>query len=140
MTASASVHKRLELPQVEFLRYLLSAIAALALDTGLFLLMLELGWTTAWSAALGFGAGLVLIYVLSTRYVFKHRRLRNRQLEFGAFSAIGLLGLAITELALHLLIHGLGVAPALSKLGTAGMVFMLNYLSRKVLLFKRAVQ
>jgi putative flippase GtrA len=121
----------------EFARYFACSALALAVDTGLYamLLSLGLGWSVA--AAAGFGSGLLVAYGLSVRFVFAHRCLRDARAEFALFAAIGVVGLLLTEALLWLLVEGLGIGPLPAKLLTAGAVFTSNFTLRKALLFTR---
>ncbi|HEY1091855.1 MAG TPA: GtrA family protein [Burkholderiaceae bacterium] len=126
---SAELQRRLG----ELLRYAGGSALALALDTGLLMLGLHLNMPLAPAAALGFGAGLALMYAISVRWVFAHRRLGSARQELLLFCAIGVAGLLITEILLALLVPRLSALPA--KLLTAGVVFAFNFVSRKALLF-----
>lgn len=122
---------------LEFARYLLSSGLALGLDIGLYSLALALHAPLAVAAAIGFCAGLVLVFLLSTRWVFREHSLDDRGQEFVVFAAIGIAGLALTELFLWLMVKRLGVQPQLAKLLAAGVIFLFNFGARKALLFSR---
>jgi putative flippase GtrA len=120
----------------EFLRYGLTSAAGLALDYGLLIALTE--WAhlpIAASAAIGFTAGLILVYGFSVRFVFAQRRVSNAWLEFVAFAAIGLAGLLINEVVLLSLIDQLHVPYQLAKTPTAAVVFLFNFVARRTLLF-----
>lgn len=119
----------------EFLRYLTASALALALDTGLFTLLIVAGFSWPVAAAAGFCLGLAAAYLLSVRLVFAHRAVPDRRREFVLFAGIGLFGLLLTELSLWLWIEGLQVAALPAKLATAGVVFLSNFGLRKALLF-----
>ena len=119
----------------EFLLYFAASAAALALDTGVFSLSLRLGVNLAVAACLGFSLGLMLVYTISTRFVFSQHRLADRRSEFAMFALIGVAGLLLTEALLWLLVGQLGVAPAAAKLTSACGVFLFNFASRRALLF-----
>lgn len=119
----------------EFLLYTLASGLALALDVGVLSLALRAGAGLGVAAALGFTAGLLLIYAVSTRLVFRQRRLANARLEFACFAGIGLIGLALTEALLWALVTRLHLPPLPAKLATAAAVFLANFMLRKQLLF-----
>ena len=119
----------------ELLLYTLASGLALALDVSVLQLGLLAGASLALAAALGFLAGLVLIYGLSTRLVFRQRRLADTRLEFACFAGIGLVGLALTEVLLWGLAVQVGLPPLPAKMITAVAVFLCNFLLRKRLLF-----
>ena len=87
------------------------------------------------AAALGFTTGLAVAYGLSVRYAFRMRRVTSRAREFSAFAAIGLLGLVLTQVLLHLLVERLHLPVAVAKAPTAGIVFVFNYAVRRISLF-----
>lgn len=121
----------------EFLLYTLASALALALDVTVYRASLGAGASVALAAGLGFVAGLVLIYAVSTRWVFRQRRLADARQEFACFAAIGLVGLLLTEALLWLLVTRLQLAPVPAKLATAGAVFLSNFTLRRQLLFTR---
>ena len=122
----------------EFIGYGLSSGAGLALDYGLLVGLTELAHLpVGLSTAIGFCAGLVLVYFMSIRLVFKERTVSNAWAEFVTFCAIGLAGLAITEgLMLGLTLY-VGIPYALAKIPTAGIVFLFNFVARKAMLFTK---
>jgi putative flippase GtrA len=124
-------------PLREFVLYVAGSAAALALDTGVYTLGLHLGLPLLAAAFLGFILGMVFIYVVSTRHIFKQHRIADRQREFVIFALIGIAGLGLTELLLWLLVHRLGIAPVTGKLATAGAVFIFNFSLRRLMLFTR---
>lgn len=121
----------------EFVRYFIAGLLALACDYGLYVALVSLaGWHYSHAAALGFSVGLLVIYVLSITWIFSERRLRKAAHEFLVFVAIGVLGLALTELILLLLTGLIGVDYRVSKLVAAGGVFAFNFGCRKFFLFR----
>lgn len=120
----------------EFWRYLLASAAALGLDFALLWLLTErLGLHYLASAAISYSAGAVLHYAISVVFVFRQRRVRDERLEFILFFAIGLFGLASTQLMLKLAVDGLGLSYMIGKLLATGVSFVLNYAARRVALF-----
>ena len=121
--------------QNEFGRYFLASLAALALDVAV------LHLATAWmhyllAASLGFGVGAGAIYLLSTRWVFRRRKLAGKApVEFSAFVAIGLAGLALNDFVIYLAVDGHGLALLAAKAVAAGASFLFNYTARKLALF-----
>ena len=123
--------------QHDIVRYFAMSLLALALDLALLsacLRLFHLGLGV--SASIGFTAGGVLAYVLSTRWVFRFRAYGQAPgLEFAAFVGIGLAGLAVTQLVLWLGVTWLELMPEAVKLAAAGATFLFNYGLRKSLLF-----
>lgn len=124
----------------EFIRYLTASVIALLVDLGLFSLglrILGLTWPTA--ATLGFCLGIATIYLLSIRWVFRTRKLSRRpKLELATFAGIGVTGLGFTQGLLWLSIDQLGIQPELARIAAAGATFLLNYVIRAALLFRKA--
>lgn len=118
-------------------RYFVVSLAAFALDLMVLSACLRLlGLTVALAATAGFAAGVLLAYVLSTRWVFRHRIYRAApKLELAMFVLIGLAGLGITQIVLWFGASTLGLLPELVKVAAAGMTFVFNYAIRKSLLF-----
>jgi putative flippase GtrA len=119
----------------EAIRYLLASMAALALDAGLLWVGVSAFALPAWLAgAFSYGAGLVFIYLLSIRWVFAQRAVGDRKSEFLAFAVLGIVGLLLNSLTLYVA-TGFGLALPFAKALSAGIGFVANFVSRKVLLF-----
>jgi putative flippase GtrA len=105
------------------------------------------------STALGFCVGLVVNWLLSISFVFrdvKNKEEATSKKSFAVFTLIGVIGLALTEIGILLLV---GVLPEITLfgstvlLGTAWskwlakvimtcIVLVWNYLGRKIFIFK----
>lgn len=119
----------------EALRYLVASVVALALDVGLLFLGTAVAGLPAWVAgAIAYGCGLVLVYVLSIRWVFTCRTVADGGREFAVFAVLGLVGLVLNSATLFIA-TGLGLPLSLAKLLSAGIGFAANFISRKALLF-----
>lgn len=113
-------------------------------------------WTTISliiSTAAGFGIGLVVNWILSVRFVFravKDKEEAASKKSFFVFTVIGLIGLAITEVGVVILV---AVLPEITLFGTTAffrtewskwvakvimtcIVLVFNYTGRKLLIFK----
>lgn len=109
--------------------------------------------TLALSTALGFCVGLIVNWILSVTFVFKQVKdevqARSKK-SFILFTVIGVIGLAITELGILLLV---AILPEMTWFGTATLlntawekwvakvvmtciVLVWNYLGRKIFIFK----
>ncbi|MFY7915056.1 MAG: GtrA family protein [Rubrivivax sp.] len=120
----------------EFFRYLLCSALALSVDWGVYSLALAVGLPWAGAATLGFGGGLFVAYLLSIRFAFVRRSLRDPRVEFMLFGLIGVAGLVLMQVILWLLIERFGHGPHESKLAATGFVFLFNFSARKLLLFR----
>jgi putative flippase GtrA len=121
---------------IDLVRYGACSAAALGLDYGL-LLALTYGFGVHYllASAIGFLSGLVLAYRLSIDFVFKGRRSLPAPKEFAGFAAIGVAGLALTQVLLAGFVGGLGLSVALAKPVTALAVFIFNFGMRRSMLF-----
>lgn len=110
-------------------------------------------WSLILSTAFGFGVGLVVNWLLSVKFVFqavKDKKESSSKKSFVIFTVIGLIGLAITEIGMHVLVS---VLPAFPFLGTTAflglpwkewlskvimtcLVLVFNYVCRKIFIFK----
>lgn len=123
----------------EFARYFAAGLIALVVDFFLYVLLTEAaGWHYLASATLAFCAGLGTIYLFSVRWVFRARPARRSGREFALFTAIGIVGLGLTYAVLYGLTDGLGLDYRLSKIASAGVVFVFNFGCRKFFLFRAA--
>ena len=105
------------------------------------------------ATALGFGVGTLVNWVLSVRFVFRETRekidVRSKK-PFAVFALISLIGLAITELGVVLLVFAfpeIKILGSTALFGTAWekwlakaimtcLVLVWNYLGRKILIFR----
>lgn len=119
-------------------RYLFASALALAVDAGTYVALIRLGGVQYLvSAPLGFVLGVIVIYFLSTRWVFRERRISDARREFVIFVFIGILGLLLNELIIFLGVDRLALSYELAKIASAGIVFSFNFGARKLLLFTR---
>ncbi|MBF0104946.1 MAG: GtrA family protein [Deltaproteobacteria bacterium] len=88
------------------------------------------------SAAVAFMTGLVINYFISTKWVFSARTLSNRKLEFLFFTLIGIIGLLINEAIMWGFTEIVLFHYTLSKICSAFVVYLWNFLARRFLLFK----
>jgi putative flippase GtrA len=119
-------------------RYLAASAVALAIDASLYLGLirfLDIHYLAA--APIGYVIGVIVIYVLSTKWVFRNRRLKKAQHEFLIFALIGVVGLVLNQLVIFFCIDRLSTSYELAKLASAAIVFGFNFSGRKLLLFTR---
>ncbi len=90
------------------------------------------------AAVIGFGAGLVVNFVLTRAFVFNGQtaRAKNTVGEFAGHLTVGAVGLGLTELFLW---FGdlLSVHFMLAKVVATVIVFFWNYLARKFFVYKK---
>lgn len=110
-------------------------------------------WSLVVATACGFGVGLVVNWLCSVAFVFRQvtdKQESSSRKSFLKFTVIGLIGLAITEVGMHLLVYAL---PAFSLFRTTELlglpwkewfakvimtclVLVFNYVCRKKFIFK----
>ena len=116
--------------------YLAVSVLALGTDMAVLTLLVRgLSWSPLPASFVSFGAGLLVSYVLSVSWVFQHRRLRTRHIEFASFAALGTLGLGVNFLVMSVAIRWWGLHYLLAKCLAAACTFGCNFLSRRQLLF-----
>lgn len=119
-------------------RYLIASAVALAADAGLYVALIRLAGVHYLAAApAGFAFGIAVIYLLSTRWVFRERRLASARSEFVIFALIGVAGLLVNQLVIYVCVEYLATSYELAKLGSAAVVFGFNFSGRKLILFTR---
>lgn len=123
---------------VQFVRYTFVGGAAFAIDFGMLFLLTEyLGVYYLVSAAISFLLGLMVNYLLSVKWVFYKHTFTNPALEFLLFAVIGVIGLFINEFFLWVFTQKFMLYYLLSKIITAIIVYLWNFLARKALLFSK---
>jgi len=117
-------------------RYFAASCLALGADALLYTVLIRLAGVHYMAAApAGFLLGLAVHYVLSTRWVFRERRVADARVEFIVFSLIGIGGLLLNQVVIYIGVESLGLAPELAKVASAGASYVFNYGARKALLF-----
>ncbi len=120
----------------EAFRYSMAAGVALVVDMGLLWLLVEkFGWYYLAAATASFIAGSVIVYVLSVAFVFRHRSVEDRRVEFGVFFAIGVIGVLINLAVMKVAVDGFGLYYMVAKLVSVFFTFTANFGLRRVLLF-----
>ena len=121
----------------ELARYFIASGIAFLVDVGTLHLFTQIaGLHYLVSAATGFVLGLCTIYVLSIRWVFSKRSVKNSHHELLIFSMIGIGGMGINELGIYLLTDKLLFHYLASKIVVTVFVFAWNFGIRKLLLFR----
>jgi putative flippase GtrA len=121
--------------------YGLVSAAALALDAGVLTLLVKVaGWPYLIAAVVSFIAGGVLLYALSTRFVFhpRARRLNAGVVELSCFIGLGTVGLLVNTLVMYAAVTGFALKLLYAKLCAAACTFGVNFLLRRQLLFARS--
>lgn len=129
------------LRMITFVRYVIVSVGALIVDVGLFLSLLHAGSANVAAAAIGYSAGIIAHWILSSRKVFQdrvsERGTAERTQQKVMFVLSALLGLALT-MAIVAVGQALAADPRLAKLIAIGASFLLTYALRNVMIFKSA--
>ena len=123
---------------VQLIRYFVSGGVAFVVDASLLYVLTEwLGLHYLFSTVLSYSVGLVITYMFSILWVFDSRSVDNRVLEFSVFASIGVMGLGLTSLFMWLFTSRCGLYYIISKAITTVIVFVWNFVAKKLLLFRR---
>lgn len=128
--------------EIRWLNYLLASGLALGSDAGLFLLLLDSGLSPMSASAIGYCAGILVHWLVSSRLVFADgaaaRGTGERHRQKLLFVGSALIGLAVTTA-----IVGTGTAfgldPRIAKLLAIVVSFQTTYLLRRHIVFRAIV-
>ena len=121
---------------IQFFRYTLVGGLAFVVDLVLLFVLTEYAhWHYLVSATLTFLAGLLVNYILSTQWIFRSSKIKNKKIEFILFGLIGVIGLGLNNVLLYFFTDLIGLYYMLSKLITAVLVYAWNFLGRRYFLF-----
>lgn len=123
---------------LELVRYTCVGGLASLVDVGILVgLTSWVGMYYLHAAAIGFGLGLITSYLLSIAWVFQERKFHNPFVEVGLFTLIGGLGLLGNGICMWLLTEYAHLHYLCSKLVSALLVFLWNFVAKKYVLFHR---
>lgn len=128
----------LRLGDVRLVRYLLASVGALAADVGCFLALLGMGLAAAPASFVGYGLGIAVHWVLSSRAVFADsvaQRGFARTRQKVQFVVSALIGLALTTLIVWAGARA-GLDPRAAKLVAIGASFAVTWLLRSRVVFR----
>jgi putative flippase GtrA len=125
------------LPRLPYLRYVAASAGALAADFACFLAALTLAVPPVAASAIGYSAGIVAHWWLSSRAVFvgglaQQGSARRRQQALFLGSAI--VGLATTTTIVGIGAHA-GIDPRLAKIAAVALSFQATWLLRSRIVF-----
>ena len=122
---------------IQFVRYGLVSVIALAVDFGGMVLLVELfSIHYLVAATVSFISGLAVNYLLSRAWVFTERKYESRVKEFIIFTSIGIVGLLLNNSIMWLAVERIGIYYIFSKIIATILVFFWNFGLRKMLVFK----
>ena len=88
------------------------------------------------STTISFIAGLVVNYIICTKWIFRKSKISNTILEFIFYGIIGVVGLLLNDILMFVFTDMIQVHYMISKLITAVIVMGWNFIGRRTLLFK----
>jgi len=122
----------------EFVGYFAVSLAGLTVDAVVLLILVSgCGLPIVHSSVVAFMAGLAVVYLCSVKFVFANRRVAQPVVEFFTFAMLGVAGLLLTMLIMHVGTQQLHLDYRWTKIGAAGASFVCNFALRKLVLFSR---
>lgn len=118
----------------QFSRYFVVAGIGYVVDFGaLYVLHEFFGVYYLFAAMTSFTLGLIVVYMLSSLFVFTDSKIKSKFLEVGIFSLIGVIGLGILTVLLGILTGILGINYLVSKLVATIVVYAWNFFARRTM-------
>lgn len=129
----------------QFLKFGVVGIICFIVDFGLYNICNFIGLPYLISGVVGFVASVILNYILSMKYVFKHNENMSKEKELFIYIVLSVIGLILNEIILYLFIDKLypnmsfinnlvsiNIWKVLTKLFSTGVVMVYNFISRKI--------
>ena len=121
---------------VQLFRYVFVGGIAFLVDWGSMVGMVTLGMNKYIAVAIAFILGLITNFILSKIFVFQEASERTNAMgEFIVYAIIGVIGLALTEGLMVLMLEVIGIYYMIAKVIAAIIVLLWNFIARKVLLY-----
>lgn len=122
----------------EIFKYLVAGTLAFLCDFSILWASTEfLGLHYLISNTLGYTVGMLVAYILNTRWVFSHRRYENQtRRELLLFNMIVLMGLGSSELMMALMVETLSIHYLWAKIIASVLVVGFNFAAKKYILFR----
>jgi len=127
---------------IQIIRYLIAGGVAFMVDFALLYLLTDIfNVYYLTSSRISFSVGLIITYLFSIFWVFDKRRINNRKIEFLIFAIIGIIGFILTDLFMKFFTENLfqkfEYAYLFSKILTTMIVFVWNFIAKKIILFTK---
>ncbi|MFZ3009922.1 MAG: GtrA family protein [Candidatus Microsaccharimonas sp.] len=120
----------------QFLRYFGVALIGYVVDFGMLTIFVEVfNVHYLVSASIGFILGLIVTYLLSSRFVFGESKIKSKKREFSLFAGIGIIGLVLLNIIMWFFTDLIGINYILSKIIATVFVYMWNFLARRRLYY-----
>ena len=125
---------------MKIVRYFFVGGAAAVVDIGIFFVFAKLaGYDYLLVGCIGFLVATAVNYALSVKHVFRSGIRYSKGKEIALVYLVSLVGLAINQLVLYLLIDKMGSEIMLAKLAATGVVFFWNFSARHFIVFRAKV-
>ena len=122
--------------KIQLFRYVIVGGFSFLIDYGLLYFLTEYAnFYYILSASISFIVGLIVNYILSTKWIFRKSRLKNTVLEFIIYGIIGISGLILNNSLLYIFTDFFQIYYMISKLITAVLVMGWNFVGRRIILF-----
>lgn len=118
----------------QFAQYFGAALIGLFFDFATLVILKEVfNLNYLLAAAGGFILGLVVVFVLSDKFVFSNPKIKSKHLNFILFGVIGLVGLGLLSFFMWLFTGVIGINYIISKVLATVFVYMWNFFARRSL-------
>ncbi len=121
----------------QMIRFGMVGAVSFVADTGtLWVLAKKAHMWYIYGGAISYLIGIAVSYTLSVVWVFSHRNIKDKRLEFLVFAAIGVVAMLLTEGILFAGVEWFHLDLMIAKYISVFLVFFFNYGARKVTMFK----
>lgn len=109
------------------------------IDYGLLIGLTEIaGLNYLWSATISFCVAVIVVYILSVKWVYEAKSLtlnkRQKMTQFVIFIVLSAIGLLINNFIIYCGVEFLGLHYAYTKIFATGVVMVFNFITRKILI------
>ena len=109
------------------------------IDYGIMVLLTEVaGIVYLVSSACSFTVSVIVNYILSVTFVFETDKEKSRIKEFIVFVFLSIIGLGINQLCMWFGVELLHISYLFVKIGGTAVVMVYNFISRKLIIEKKA--
>jgi putative flippase GtrA len=120
----------------QFSRYSLVSVVALSVDFGFYMLLCALAVMATLAGIVAYATGMVVHYILSSRFVFDTAGSEKSQLrQFFEFAVSGIIGIALTGFVIAVATETCGFGPVVAKVIATGISFVAVFAIRRVFVF-----
>lgn len=119
---------------LQFGRYFGAALGGYVVDFGTLIFLKEVFHLHyLFAASVSFVFGLIVVYILSNRYVFGESKIKSKSAELGLFALIGLAGLVTLNIFMWIFTDLFHLNYIVSKIVATVFVYLWNFLARRAL-------